>query len=128
MDGTKRCLAHIKNPKSQLIKSQQAYYYFLKGLTNANSNISQSERDLRTALEIGLKFKYNRAITKLNLAVIEASKGKKKESETLLTEAKKLDKAGLMEDQIKMIKEQLKRMKIGRNTYNPHVRRRRKFM
>lgn len=128
LDGTKRYLEYIKNPKSQLIKSQQAYYYFLKGLTNANSNISQSERDLRTALEMGLKFKYNRAMAKLNLAIIAASKGRKKEAEMLLADSKKLDNAGLMEAQIKIVKEQLKRMNIGRNSHNPHVRRRSKLI
>lgn len=119
---TKKWLSYIQNPQIQLTKKQQAYYFFLKGLINANYNIRQSEIYLRTALDIGLKYSYNRAIAKLNLATILASKGKKKEAEQILTDVKKLDKAGLMNEQIKFVKAKLKKINIGNNRHNPYFR------
>lgn len=122
INKTKKWLSFIKDSKKQLIKSQQAYYFFLKGLINSKYNINQSELDLRTALNLGLKFTYNRAIAKLNLATILASKGKKKEAQTILTDVKKMDKAGLMNEQIKIVKKGLKKINIGNNRNNPYFR------
>ncbi|XOD68574.1 MAG: hypothetical protein ACMUEM_05600 [Flavobacteriales bacterium AspAUS03] len=122
LDGVKKWLGYIKNPKSQLIKSQDAYYYFLNGLLASNTSIYQSEHYMRKALELGLKFKQNQALAKLHIAVAAGSKGRKREAEKLLTEVKKLDKAGLLEDHVKMIREQLKRVNIGHNLANSHVR------
>lgn len=117
---TKQWLSYIKKPQIQLTKKQQAYYFFLKGLINANYNIRKSEIYLRTALNLGLKYSYNRAIAKLNLATILASTGKKKEAEQILIDVKKLDKAGLMNEQIKFVKTKLKKINIGNN--NPYFR------
>lgn len=127
LNNTKKWLNFIKNPKIQLTKNQQAYYFLLKGLIMSNYNISQSEIYLRTALDIGLKFSYNRAIAKLNLATILASKGKKKEAENILIDVKKLDKSGLMYEQIKFVREKLKKINIGNNAHNPYFRNKKNF-
>lgn len=102
-------LSYIIYPDLQLIKNQIGYFYFLKGLTIINYDINTAERYLRLSLKKGLNFRYNCAIAKLNLATILASKGKKEEAEFLLLEVKKLDKAKIMEEQIKIIKEKIKK-------------------
>lgn len=128
MKGLEKWLAHIKNPESQLIKSQQAYYYFLNGILTAQSNIIQSEDHMKKALKMGLTFKHDRAMAKLNLSAAALSKGRKREAELLLSEAKQLDRAGILSEQIKMMKEQIKRFQVGHHIQNPHMRRQtRKF-
>ena len=49
------------------------------------------------------------AMAKLNLAGIAFSKRRKQEAQKLLTEAQKLDKQGMLADQIKMMKQNMKR-------------------
>ncbi|WP_185863289.1 hypothetical protein [Blattabacterium cuenoti] len=123
MKGLKKYLGHIKNPKLQLTKNQMAYYYFLNGILYSEDNILQSENYMQKALDLGLKFKQNIAIAKLNLAVAALSKGNKKKAEFLLLEAKKMDISGLLHNQIQIIKIQMKKMNIGNmNRPNPYVR------
>ena len=49
-------------------------------------------------------------MAKLQLSAIALQKGRKPESERLLAEAKRLDKGGLLDEQIQMIKQSQKRM------------------
>lgn len=100
----------IKNPDKTLIKSQQAYWYYLKGLMEAQVNMNKSESYLRKAMSIGLRMDQDKALVKLQLAGIAMSRRRKREAQALLTEAKKLDKRGMLDDQIKMFKQQLKRI------------------
>lgn len=104
-----KALDRIKSPE-HLIKSQEAYYYFLKGLIEAQSNIMKSERYFKRALSTGLKYNHDQAIAKLNLAGVSITRRRKREATTLLTEVKKLDTKGMLKDQIKMVKEQMKRI------------------
>lgn len=127
INNTKKWLSYIKNPKIQLTKNEQAYFFFLKGLIISTYNIKQAEIYIRTALKIGLKYSYNRAIAKLNLATILASRGEKKEAENILIHVKKLDKSGIMHEQIKFVKERLKKINIGKNAQNPYFKNQRKF-
>ncbi|WP_238783837.1 hypothetical protein [Blattabacterium cuenoti] len=121
MKGLKKYLEYIKNPKLQLVKSQLAYYYFLHGILYSESNIHQSEKYMEKALDLGLKFKQNIAIAKLNIAIASLSKGNKKKAELLLLEAKKTDIHGLLHEQIQIIKIQMKKINIG-NRQNPFIR------
>ena len=50
------------------------------------------------------------AMAKLNLAGIAMTKRRKREAQMLLKEAKKLDKNGMMTDQIRMMKQQMKKI------------------
>jgi len=100
-------LARIKNPE-HLVKGQQAYYWFLKGILEGQSkSISTSEKYFKTALSLGLRMKQDQAMAKLNLAGIAMSKRRKREATMLLAEVKKLDKDGMLKDQYKMLKTQL---------------------
>ncbi|WP_185849837.1 hypothetical protein [Blattabacterium cuenoti] len=121
MKGLKKYLGYIRDPKLQLVKNQLAYYYFLHGILYSESNIHQSENYMQKALDIGLKFKQNIAIAKLNIAIASLSKGNKKKAELLLLEAKKTDVHGLLHEQIQIIKIQMKKMNIG-NRQNPFLR------
>jgi hypothetical protein len=87
-----------------------AYYYFLQGVLVSQTNLTKAEQWMKKALQTGLRQKEDQAMAKLQLAGMALSKRRKIEAQTLLTEAKKLDTRGLMSDQIKMLKDQLKRI------------------
>ena len=100
----------IKHPE-KLLKSQEAYYYYLKGLVESQtSGIGKSEKYFKRALSVGLRMKQDRAVAKLNLAAIAMYKRRKREATLLLNEAKKLDQHKMLSDQIKQLKDQMKRI------------------
>ncbi len=100
----------MKNPEQALIKPQVAYYNMLLGMIYSRKNINQAEKYLRKALQIGLVLKQDQALAKLSLAGVLMAKRRKREAVNLLNEAKKLDKKGLLKDQIRLMKQQLKRI------------------
>ena len=102
-------LNKIKHPE-KLIRSQEAYYYYLNGLILSQTQMNQSERFFKKALSIGLRTDTDKAVAKLNLAGLAMSRRKKREATTLITEAKKLDKHNMLDEQLKMMKQQLKRI------------------
>ncbi len=110
MVGTAKLLDKIKNPSSALIKKQEGYYNFLRGITVSQTNLTQAGRFFKKALDIGLSMDHDKAMAKLQLAGIALTKRRKREATNLITEAKKLDKHGMLKDQIKMIKEQMKKI------------------
>lgn len=110
LEGTQKWLDKITNPESVLIKSQQAYFYYMQGLLTIQKNMTQGEKLFKKALSIGLRMNHDIAMAKLNLAGVAMSKRRKMEATTLLNEAKKLDKHGMLGDQIKMMKDQLKKI------------------
>ena len=102
-------LSKIKHPE-KLIRSQEAYFYYLNGLILSQTQMNQSERFFKKALSIGLRTDTDKAVAKLNLAGLAMSRRKKREATTLITEAKKLDKHNMLDEQLKMMKQQLKRI------------------
>ncbi|MEN8764926.1 MAG: DUF2892 domain-containing protein [Wenyingzhuangia sp.] len=110
MEGTAKWLDRIKNPEMSLITSQQAYYHYLKAILLAQKNMTQAEKLFKKALGLGLRMNHDIAMAKLNLAGIAMSKRRKREATTLLNEAKKLDKHGMLTDQVKIMKDQLKKI------------------
>jgi len=109
-DKAEKTLSKIQHP-DQLMKSQEAYYYYLMGMIEAQSRgATKSERYFRKALSLGLRMKTDQAVAKLNLAGIAVMKRKKREAINLLAEVKKLDSRNLLDDQVKMIKGQMKRI------------------
>jgi len=110
MDKAAKTLARIKNPESALVKRQQAYFFYLQGMIQSQSNINQGEKLLKKALNMGLKSRYDVAIAKLNLAGVAMSRRRKREATNLLSEVKKLDNRGLLKDQIIMMKQQMKKI------------------
>ena len=108
--GAQKWLSYIKNPETSLIKSQQGYYQYLQGLMLSQTNISQAEKHFKKAIELGLSMDTDLAVAKLNLAGVAMTRRRKLEATNLLNEAKKLDKQGLLKDQIKMMKDQMKKI------------------
>ena len=102
-------LNKIKHPE-KLVRSQEAYYYYLNGLILSQTQMNQSERFFKKALSIGLRTDTDKAVAKLILAGLAMSRRKKREATTLITEAKKLDKHNMLDEQLKMMKQQLKRI------------------
>ena len=101
--GAKKWLDKIKNPEASLIRKQQGYYNYLNGLMVSQTNMNEAEKYFKKAVGLGLSMDTDMAMAKLNLAGISMSKNRKREAQQLLTEAKKLDKHGMLDDQIKMI-------------------------
>ncbi len=120
-------LTKITNFNTQLHRSQFGYYHYLQALTLAQDNPAQMEPLMKKALEYGLNMKQDRAMATLNLAAVAISKGRKTEGQRLLDEAKSLDSSGLMTDQIKMMKDQLKMPTMQKHAHNPYMRQRGKF-
>ena len=116
-EGADKWLNKIKNPPSALTKKQQGYYNFLKGIMVSQTNMNEAERYFKTAINFGLSMDHDLAMAKLNLAGIAFSKRKKQEAQKLLAEAQKLDKRDLLADQIKLMKQQMKRASIPRQHY-----------
>jgi len=122
--GAQKWLKKITKPESQIIKKQLGYYYYLVGITEGQNSITESEKLMKKALSYGLRFDHDKAIATMNLAAAALAKGRKQDAERLLAEAKKLDKAGMIEDQIKMLKQQMKKVNVPGGFYNPNMRRR----
>ena len=111
-EGAKKWLNKIKNPQSALVKKQQGYYNYLQGIMVSQSNMNEAEKYFKKAVDLGLSMKHDLAMAKLNLAGIAFSKRRKQEAQKLLAEAQKLDKHGMLTEQIKMMKEQMKRAQM----------------
>jgi hypothetical protein len=107
--GTKKWLDKIKNPEAALTKKQQGYFNYLHGLILSQTNMTKAEKYFRTAIRLGLSMKHDLAMAKLNLAGIAMTKRRKREAQILLKEAKALDKHNMLGDQIKMMKQQMKK-------------------
>ncbi len=110
LEKAEKSLNRIKNPEASLIKGQLAYYYMLMGMIESQRSLTKSETLLRKALSTGLRMKHDQAMVKLQLAGVAISKRRKREAMVLLTEVKKLDTRGMLTDQVKMIKAQMKRI------------------
>ena len=108
--GAKKWLAYIKNPATALVIKQQGYYEYLQGLMASQTNILQAEKHFKKALAFGLSMDMDIAVAKLNLAGVALSRRRKLEATNLLNEAKKLDKQGMLKDQIKLMKDQMKKI------------------
>lgn len=108
-DGANKLLDKIKDPHTALVRKQEGYYNYLKGLMLSQTNLTQAEKFLKKAVELGLNLDQDMAMAKLNLAGIAISKGRKMEAEKLLTEVKKLDKQNMLKEQVTIMKANLKK-------------------
>lgn len=127
MPEAAKSLSRITNYQLQLHKSQYGYYYYLTGLTLAQDSPKKTEPYMKKALEYGLNMKEDRAMANLNLAASAIASGRKQEGQRYLEDAKKLDTAGMLTDQIKMMKDQLKMPSMQKHMHNPNMRQRGKF-
>lgn len=108
--GTKKWLDYIKNPEAALTVKQQGYFNYLHGIMLSQTNMTQSEKFLRKAVKLGLAMDHDLAMAKLQLAGIAMTKRRKREATNLMAEAKKLDKHGMLKEQMQMMKQQMKKI------------------
>jgi len=109
-DGAKKWLDKITNPETALVQKQQGYYNYLQGIMLSQTNLIQAEKYFKKAIQLGLNMDMDLAVAKLNLAGVALSRRRKLEATTLISEVKKLDKQGMLKDQIAMMKEQMKKI------------------
>lgn len=96
-------------------RKQHAYVLYLKAMLGTQElGFAKSEQMLRRALTLGLRTAQDNAVARMHLAGICAQTGRKAEAEKLLAEAKKLDKNGLMKDQINTMQKQMS-MSVSKN-------------
>lgn len=106
-DKAKKHINRITHPQF-LPRKQHAYVLYLQAVMNSQEfGFAKSEQILRKALALGLRTSQDNAVARMHLAGICAQTGRKNEAISLLSEAKKLDKDGIMKDQIKMMQQQL---------------------
>ena len=106
-DKAKIHINKITHPQF-LPRKQHAYVLYLQAVMNSQEfGFVKSEQILRKALALGLRTAQDNAVARMHLAGICAQTGRKNEAVTLLGEAKKMDKDGIMRDQIKMMQQQL---------------------
>lgn len=122
--GALKWLNKIKNPETALVKKQQGYYNYLNGLMVSQSNMNEAEKYFKKAISLGLSMKTDLAVAKMNLAGIALSKNRRREAQQLLSEAKKLDKHNMLQDQLKMMQQQMKRGAQPKQQYMRGGRRR----
>ncbi len=103
-------MAYIKNPETALVRKQQGYFNYLHGIMLSQTNITQAEKYFKKAIELGLSMDMDLAVAKLNLAGVAMTRRRKLEATNLLNEAKKLDKQNMLAEQIKMMKDQMKKI------------------
>ena len=115
--GAKKWLDKIKNPEGALVKKQQGYLNYLNGVMVSQTNMNDAEKYFKKAISLGLSMDHDLAMAKLNLAGIAFSKRRKQEAQKLLAEAQKLDKRDMLADQIKMMKQQMKKASIPKQQY-----------
>ncbi|PKQ63789.1 hypothetical protein BZG02_07110 [Labilibaculum filiforme] len=105
-----KILGRVKRPE-MMIKTQEAYYYFLSGLIESQKQKnSAAEKHFKKALNTGLRMDTDRAMANLNLSGITLSKRNKKLANYYLLEAKKLDKQKMLTAQIREIEGMMKRI------------------
>ncbi len=107
--GAQKWLSKIKNPSTALTTKQQGYYNYLQGVMVSQTNMNEAEKFFKKAISFGLSMDHDLAMAKLNLAGIAFSKRRPQEAKKLLKEAEDLDKRNMLGDQIKMMKQNMKR-------------------
>ena len=122
--GATKWLNKIKNPSAALTKKQEGYYNFLHGVMVSQTNMNAAEKYFKNALNLGLSMDHDKAMAKLNLAGIAFSKRRPIEAKKLLSEAQKLDKRDILAEQIKMMKDGMKKSQGPKQHYgNRNMRR-----
>jgi tetratricopeptide (TPR) repeat protein len=109
LGDTDKAYAHLKKITAPqlMVKRQQGYYYYLMAMMGMQDNgMAKSEQLMRKALNIGLRSNMDKAVAHMHLASMCLQTARKQEGLKLLDEAKRLDKDGMLTDQLKMMKKQ----------------------
>lgn len=115
--GAQNWLNKIKSPETALVTKQQGYYNYLQGIMVSQTDMSAAEKFFKKAVSLGLSMDQDMAMAKLNLAGIAFSKRRKQEATLLIKDAEKLDKQGMLKEQIKEMKANMKRAQMPNQHY-----------
>ncbi|MGB0424085.1 MAG: DUF2892 domain-containing protein, partial [Flavobacteriales bacterium] len=115
MAGATKWLGRV-NP-DKLWKNQQGYWYYLTGLTEVQTNMNSADKNFRKSLKLGLNMDHDKAMAKLNMAVVAGSRNKKAEALALLKDAKKLDKRGMIKGEIKQVEQAIKNPRVQQQRF-----------
>lgn len=118
LEKTKKLLNKIKNPSTALTRKQEGYYNYLNGIIVSQTNMNLAEKYFKKAISFGLSMDHDLAMSKLNLAGIALSKRRPIEAKKLLNEAEKIDTRGMLKDQIKMMKNNMKKSQGPKQNYS----------
>jgi len=115
--NTDKAKMHINKIEPKFLpKKQHAYVLFLQAVLNSQElGFAKSEQLLRKALGMGLRTDQDKAVARMHLAGICVQTNRRQEATTLLAEAKKLDKSGMMKEQISQMQQQ---MRVGTPSKN----------
>ena len=114
-DKAKEHINKISAPQF-LPKKQHAYVLFLQAVLNSQEiGFAKSEQLLRKALSMGLRTAQDNSVARMHLAGICAQTNRRQEAVSLLAEAKKLDKSGMMKEQISQMQKQLQQGTPSKN-------------
>lgn len=106
-DKAKEYINKIGAPQL-LPKKQHAYVLFLQAVMNSQEiGFAKSEQLLRKAMTLGLRTNQDNAVARMHLAGICVQTNRRNEATTLLAEAKKFDKDGMLKDQLNMMQKQM---------------------
>jgi hypothetical protein len=97
--GAQKWLTYIKNPETALVQKQQGYFNYLHGIMLSQTNLTQSEKYFKKAIELGLNMDMDLAVAKLNLAGLAMTRRRKLEATNLINEVKKLDKQNMLAEE-----------------------------
>lgn len=125
-EGSKKWLDKIKNPSAALVKKQEGYFNYLHGIMVSQTNMNEAEKYFKKSIALGLSMEHDLAMAKLNLAGISFSKRRVHEAKILLNEAQKLDTRGMLTDQIKMMKDNMKKAQAPQQHFGGHKQGRRR--
>lgn len=106
-EKAKKYINRITRP-DLMPRKQHAYVLYLQAMMNTTElGFVRTEQLLRKAISLGLRTSQDNAVARLQLAGICAQNGRKQEAQSLLAEAKKMDKDGLLKEQIAMMSKQM---------------------
>ena len=111
LDATEQRLNLTKLPK-WLYVSQRAYYYMLKGsIALSRKQMDEGEEWLKKAQTVKVPTDNEKAMIEIQLASIHANKGKRKQANLHLRNAKQLNiTEATVKDQLKQLEQGLKNM------------------
>ncbi|MCL3782584.1 DUF2892 domain-containing protein [Prolixibacteraceae bacterium JC049] len=103
-------LRKVKHPE-KMVKSQEAYHYYLLGLVEAQEyKKAKAEKLFKKALNTGLRTGTDQAVARLNLAGFAMASRNKKLAKYHIQECKKLDKRKMLTEQIREVETMMKRI------------------
>ncbi len=76
--GTEKWLNRIPNIERNLVTKQQGYFYYLHGIIQSQTNLTQAQKHFKKAIELGLNMKHDLAMAKMSLAGILIQKDEKR--------------------------------------------------